>query len=428
MGRVKYVSAGAGERMQYIAHKYNDTTIRFILHYAGVLDANILCNAVKAVVDSVDVLHASFIARNRASHWKVHANYHVSDYFALVECDGNPMKPAQSIALAGIRDKDKCQLHVTLVRGNQSSAVVVRISHLVVDGSDGQYLLGKLAESYRMLEQEGTASALQVKNGSRSAMNAYSELQVKELVSLAKAPFSGVKTMYPFQNPKEHGTLRMLRCSIPADVLAEARKKAKTEAEGATANDLLLTACYRAYAKNTGKEGLMSISSMMDLRNHCKDGVSDGLSNMSGGLGTELEIVPGNSFADDLKNIVEQTKRAKGNTLAGLDGIPLLHMATKTFPMWLLLQAADMVYSSMSLSMTNLGNIPCEPLAMGNRKPIEGIFGGPLKLKPSVQVGVASFDGTAELTMLGDFASEDVESLQSFLDGIRSEVELYIEE
>ena len=372
MEKVKYVSAGVGERMQYIAHKYNDTTIRFILHYPGMLDENILCDAIKAVIDSVDVLHASFIARNRTSHWTIHANYRVSDYFTFVECDGDPMKPAQGISLTEIRDKDKCKLHVTLVQGSQSSAVVVRISHLVVDGSDGKYLLEKLAESYRLLEQTGAVSTLQVKNGSRSATNAYNELHLKELLSLAKAPFSGVKTEYPFQNPKEHGPLRMLRCSIPANVLTEARKKAKAEAEGATANDLLLTACYRAYAKNTGKEGPMSISSMMDLRNHCKDGVSDGLSNMSGGLGTELEIVPGNSFTADLKNITEQTKMAKGNPLAGLDGIPLLHMATKTFPMWLLLQAADMVYSSMSLSMTNLGNIPCEPLTMGNLKPTEG--------------------------------------------------------
>ena len=27
------ISAGVGERMQYITHKYNDTTIRFVLNY-----------------------------------------------------------------------------------------------------------------------------------------------------------------------------------------------------------------------------------------------------------------------------------------------------------------------------------------------------------------------------------------------------------
>ena len=74
------------------------------------------------------------------------------------------------------------------------------------------------------------------------------------------------------------------------------------------------------------------------------------------------------------------------------------------------------------------GNIALEPLTMNGIKPAEGIFGGPLKKKPSVQVGVASFDGTAELTILGDFVTEDMESLQMFLDGIRTEVENYLEE
>ena len=426
MKKVKYISAGVGERMQYIAHKYNDTTIRFILYYPGLLCAETISAATKAVIERVDVLHASFIAKNRGARWQVHESYEVADYFTMIECEGNPIKPAQGISLRGISHTDKCQMQVTLVQSEESCAVVVRISHLVVDGSDGKYLLNKLAESYRLIEQNGTAEDLEVKNGSRSATDAYSDLGIKELASLAKTPFSGVKTDYPFADSGAHGQLRMLRCTIPSEELGRARRKAK--AEGATVNDLLLTACYRAYAKTTGRDGAMSISAMMDLRNHCKDGVSAGLSNMSGGLGTSLEIQFENSFSCDLQNISEQTRKTKNNPLAGLDGMPFLHAATKTLPMWLLLQAADIVYSSMSLSMTNLGNIDCDLLIMNGMKPTEGILGGPLKRKPSVQVGVASFDGTAELTILGDFVPEDLESLQQFLDGIRTEVELYLEE
>lgn len=422
----KHISAGAGERMQYIAHKYNDTTIRFILYYPGLLNAEILSKATKAVIDSVDVLHASFIPRNRTSHWKINSTYNEENYFAITECEGNPVKPAQGFSLRGIDYKDKCQMQVTLVQSTESCAVVVRISHLVVDGSDGKYLLNKLAESYRLIEKNGTAEGLELKNGSRSATNAYNDLGVKELASLAKNPFAEVKTEYPFADAKAHGPLRMLHCTIPAEVLGEARRKAK--AVDATVNDLLLTACYRAYARTIGKEGTMSISGMMDLRSHCKDGISSGLSNLSGGLGTSLNMSLTNSFQDDLVKISVQTKEAKNNPLAGLYGMPYLHAATKTFPMWLLLQAADMVYSSLSLSMTNLGNIALEPLTMNGIKPTNGIFGGPLKKKPSVQVGIASFDGTAELTILGDFVTEDIEGLQKFLNGIRTEVEVYLEE
>ena len=420
------INAGVGERMQYLAHRYNDTTIRFVLRYPGFLNPDILCAATEAVIEKVDVLHASFIATSQSCHWRVNVNYQVSDYFSVLECDGDPVKVACGLAVQPVRHKDPCQLQVTLIHGGEDCAVLIRISHLVVDGSDGKYLLNMLAESYRILEENRDIEKLAVKDGSRSAMNAYKELGLQEMKSLFRMPFSGVKTIYPFSDPKEHGALRMLRVTIPAETLGQARLKAKSV--GASVNDLLLTACYHSYARTNHQEGAMSVSGMVDLRQHCKDGESEGLSNMAGGLSTTLEYAHGTSFAENLAEIARQTAEAKRNPLVGLDGIPMIHTATKTAPMWVLLKAADIIYSTMSLSLTNLGNIPCEPLTMNGMKPCEGIFGGPLKHKPSIQVCAASFDGTAELTVLGDFTTGDMENLTMFLNGMKTELDHYLEE
>lgn len=317
-------------------------------------------------------------------------------------------------------------MHVTQVNGSDSCAVVIRISHLVADGSDGKYLINKLAECYRMIEHTGSADGLDIKNGNRSALCIYNEISKKDLLSLMKTPFSGIKTSYPFASPNEHGIHRMLDLTIPSGIISAAKEKAKSH--GASVNDLLLTACYRSYAKTLNYRGKMSINSMIDLRQHCKDGVSEGLSNMSGGLSTVLEYTDGSSFASDLKIISDQTSAAKNNPLAGMDGMPLLHAATKTLPMWILLQAANVIYSNMSLNFTNLGNIPCAPLAMCSSAPTKGIFAGPLKRKPSTQIAAASFDGTAELVIIGDFTDEDVRSLNMLLDGILAEIEGYLGE
>ena len=77
------ISAGVGERMQYITHKYNDTTIRFVLNYPGHLDPRILCAATQAVIGSVDVLHASFIAKTNFAYWRVNTEYEVSTNFDI---------------------------------------------------------------------------------------------------------------------------------------------------------------------------------------------------------------------------------------------------------------------------------------------------------------------------------------------------------
>ena len=87
----KIIPAGVGERMQYLAHKYNDTTIRFVLHYPDFLKPDILCMATKAVLEDVEVLHSSFISNAKTCHWRVNRNYQTSDFFSIVKCDGNPV-------------------------------------------------------------------------------------------------------------------------------------------------------------------------------------------------------------------------------------------------------------------------------------------------------------------------------------------------
>ena len=49
--------AGGGERAQYLLREYNDNTIRFVLHYPGLVDPDVLRQAAKAVIESVDVLN-----------------------------------------------------------------------------------------------------------------------------------------------------------------------------------------------------------------------------------------------------------------------------------------------------------------------------------------------------------------------------------
>jgi len=120
----------------------------------------------------------------------------------------------------------------------------------------------------------------------------------------------------------------------------------------------------------------MSVMSMMDLRRHCDDGESDGLCNMSGTFPTKLPNGVQGSFSDTLAEVAAQTRAAKENPLAGMDGMPLIHGAVRTMPMKVLLLVAGKVYGSFSLGLTNLGNIDCKTLAMGDMVPTEGLFGG----------------------------------------------------
>lgn len=427
MALPKITLAGGGERAQYLLHEYNDNTIRFVLNYPGLVDADILRAAAKAVVESVDVLHGTFFSDGTMAYWHINGHVEESSYFHYVETAGDPAVTANSLSLLPIHPEDKAQLHVTLVQSREFSCVVIRMSHLCVDGGDGKYLLGKLVQAYQMLLETGSAAALEVKNGSRAPEQVYEKLGLKDVPALLTNPLSSIKTEYPYPT-EEPGMIRYVQRIIPAETMSAARKKAK--AIGATANDLLISACYHAYASLPGvdRHAAMSVSSMMDLRRHCKDGDSEGLCNVSGALPTTLRSGIGETFGDTLAEIACQTSAVKEDPLAGLEGMPIMHGAARTLPIWLLLKVIGKVYGSLCLGLTNLGNLSCQDYALGDLIPNGGMFGGPLKKKPGMQISIISFDGTCVLSVVGRYTKEDAVMLQGTLDAMAAEIEAYAAE
>ena len=173
MALPKIIKAGGGERGQFILREFNDNTVRFVLNYPGIVDVEVLRLAIKAVVESVDVLHGTFFTEGISAHWKLNEHVDESNYFLFVETAGDPAVTANSLSLLPVYSEDKVQIHCTLVQSKTASSVVVRMSHLVVDGGDGKYLLHKLMEAYNMIAQTGNADTLKIKNGSRAPEKVY---------------------------------------------------------------------------------------------------------------------------------------------------------------------------------------------------------------------------------------------------------------
>ena len=419
--------AGGGERAQYLLRDYNDNTIRFVLNYPGLVDPDVLRKAAKAVVESVDVLHGTFFSDGTMAYWHMNEDVGETNYFHYIETEGDPAKTAASLSLLPVYPEDKVQMHVTLVQSEQKSCIVIRQSHLVVDGGDGKYLIAKLVEAYNMILEAGSAEALEVKDGSRAPEKVYEKLGLSDMKELMSNPLSSVETAYPYPTT-DIGMARVTSKVISAEIMSAARKKAK--AVGATANDLLVTAFYRAYAAMDGVDASapMSVSSMMDLRRHCVNGDSEGLCNMSGALPTTLENGCTGSFEETLAEIVKQTTAAKENPYAGLEGMPIMHSLTRSMPIWLLQMAIGKIYGKLSLGLTNLGNLKCADYALGDLVPNGGLFGGPLKKKPGMQISVMSFDGECTLAVVGVYTKEDAALLQSTLDRMEQEVAAYAAE
>jgi len=424
MGNTKKLMAGSGEKVQYLVRDFNDNTVRFVLHYSGRIHSDILRDATKMIVGSVDVLHSSFHTTDSEMYWTVHEDYDEDDYFQILETQDDPFEKACDLSLCSIEPKDKTQLRCYLVRRMTESVVVLLISHLCVDGRDGKYLLEKLVEAYNEILENGSANKISVKNGSRLAEQIYENVNKKDYRSLLKNPISKIKSEFPYPS-KAKGYPNMVQANIPKTIMEKVDGFAKLHS--VTTNDVLLAACYYAYASLPGKNALepMSILSMMDLRRHCDGGDSAGLCNMTGAFQTILPIGLRESFSSTLIHIAEQTKAMKNNPLAGLEGMPFLHGAARNLPVKILLPIAKKLYGSFSVGLTNLGNIESRVLQLGNLEPCMGLFGGPLKKKPGMQISVVSIGGNCTLCIVGEYTDEDALLLQYMLDKIAEEVQMH---
>lgn len=421
----RQIRAGTGEKMQYLVHDYNDNTIRFVLRYPVLLRADVLCRAARAVVESIDVLHASFIPGRMHAHWQIHDHLAEADFFDVQSASADPYKDALSASLLPISPSARAQLHVTLFTGKQNCALTVRISHLCADGTDSKYLLNKLLEAYHLLSTQGNLQSFSVKNGSRAPEQLYQTLTRSQYRSLLRSPLSGIKTTFPFSSP-DPGEKRITVRRLSAERMNQVHMRAKSH--GATLNDVLLAAFYRAYAAmpQVDAHAPLSIMSMMDLRRHCPGGDCAGIGNITGSLPTALPEGVRGDFSDTLGQIAAQTRALKANPLAGLTGMPLLHMAVRRLPFRLLLGAVSRVYSSMSVGLTNLGSLSKDSLALDRVSPDLCLMSGPLKQKPALQICAASFSGECVLSVIGQYTTQDAEDIAALLERLESEIESFI--
>lgn len=265
----KFAKAGVGEKLQYLVHERNDNTVRLEVCYPAALSSEIMAQAVLSVVQGIDVLHSTFLVENGTAFWRENFDVTRQDCFAFKETEDDPVKLADEAMLCQAAPEKKAQLFCTLVNGKDKSALTLIISHLCVDGSDAKYLLEKIVEAYNLILSENSTEKLVLKTGSRSSFQLYEDMKKKDLLSVLKPAKMEGKSPFPFADTDE-GSRRLVKYTLDSDLVYKMKKYGK--ANGATLNDLLLTAFYRAYIDMPGVviDGPVAITSMMDLRRHRK--------------------------------------------------------------------------------------------------------------------------------------------------------------
>lgn len=419
-----YLPAYLGEKAQYLAHESNDNTIRIALFYERPLQAELLHQATMDLIRRIDILHAGFCAGKYTAKWNVNREFQAETAFTSCLVKSDIRDKVHKVMLQSIPFDGILQLHCTLVSNGTECAIVLTVGHMCADGRDAEYLLEKLLELYNCLLNNEDTSQVPLKNGSRNPEQCCTELTLKDRIRLYSSPVSEYKTAYIYPD-NACGNPRIIYRTLPSKLMASARKKGKEY--HASINDLLLTAFYRAAAKQMElPQGQgMGIQSMIDLRRRMPDGDSLGICNLSGSLPTELKDGVNGTFADTLKEIVAQTSHAKCDPLAGLYDFPIMSGILRILPFSMIQKLGAKIYGGATMSMTNLGALNAEKCAAGGILPSEAILGAPLKKKPAFQLAVLGLNGNVCISVTAVCTERDETQINDLLKELQAELECF---
>lgn len=419
-----YLPAYLGEKAQYLAHESNDNTIRIALFYPRPLEPELLRQAAIELVRRIDILHAGFCAGWRTAKWKVNRTFQAENVFTACLVPSGIREKVHEAMLQSLPFDGELQLHCTLISDGSQCAIVLTVGHMCADGRDAVYLLEKLLELYRCLWDGGDTAQVPLKNGTRNPEQCCAKLTLKDRFRLYSGPASEPKTEYRYPECAS-GNPGIIYRTLPAELMSSARKKGKEY--GASVNDLLLTALYRAAARQMElPQGQgMGIQCMMDLRRRMPDGDSLGICNLSGSMATGLKEGVNGSFSDTLKEIAEQTARAKNDPLAGLYDFPMMSGILRILPFSAIRKLGAKVYGGATMGMTNLGALNAANYAAEGVLPSDAVLGAPLKKKPAFQLAALGLNGAVCISVTAVCTAHDKRVINDLLKEIQTELECF---
>ena len=376
--------------MQYFYTTVHDPVIRALLRFSGRIDPGTLKRAVDLSSGAVPQIRCCFSQEKHA--WE-DRGFTAEQMVRIVDA-GEGEDPSDKLMLSAIAFFEEPHLKITLVRGRKADSLCVVISHLVADGVGLKQYLALLAGLYTACEA-GQEPAPQ-KPGDRSVRQLSKSFRFGEKLRI----FSS-KMDYEKQNPsmflpfeKGEGEPFCVLRRIEPERFSELHAYAKSR--GATLNDLLLAAYFRAHHTLTGCPKLV-LPCPVDARKYLPEASQCGVCNLTSSYMVRLSVGENDSFDKTLRAVSEQMTAQK-NSIASLKGPLLLDLLFRMLPYSATRSMFFKTFYIPFISFTNIGVLKPELLRFGRTETADAYLTTAVKKAPLFQVSVSSFAGRCTLS------------------------------
>ncbi len=421
----KRIKAELWDKTQYILSKYYDRMMHVAIYSEGDLDLQILRRAIKKVVDNVYVLRSRYSANIFKHHWVVNDDYTLDDMATKEEVAD--LKGATEEFLKGyISHRAKLQFRAKVFTSGNSCSFALLVNHQCFDGNELKYVTGKIIECYNAIIREGNADSISIRNGSRAMKQLYEKMDPKK-AAIAKKLYNnaskmGVKSHFRFTQEKDVEK-RFVTGRLDISIFDKLKQRGKEY--GASINDVILAAYFRAYAKEAGinNDEVLNITSIIDLRRHLMKGEQlDGCTNMVAFMPCKIDGV-GETYIDTLKKVAAINNAHKEDEVVGLYGIPLLALAYKIFRWDFIANMAVRIgYENPVMQMSNLGKISNSCMTFEGCKPVDVFVTGAVKNRPYFQLTCVSMDTHINFCIAEKCSETDERYIKIMLENMKKDL------
>jgi NRPS condensation-like uncharacterized protein len=388
------------------------------------LDADLLARAVRLSLDAEPVLGCSLRTSTMHGWWQRREDLDDGVPFSLLQTTDADADAAR--LLVGPIPDEGPQVMVTLLRSPDRDDVVIGMSHNVADGQSVKQYAYVLADLYTRLVADPSFVPDPNLAPRPRAQEVWDSLSDAQRHQAAREPRMTMPN-WVFPRTSSTGRGRTLRELRPGpERLAAVRLHGKLL--GATVNDMMLTAFFRALTRTfpqpVGKP--LSLSFSAEHRRYLTAAEEPPISNLAVTIWMGVENREGEAFDGTLERVVGQTslwRESLWGLRSGVRTAGLIRIGYE--PMRMILSAIGRLSAGSGKSspvFTNIGVIDERRLAFGADVPVDARMSGPSGFGASFVATISTYRDTLTVSMGFCEADMDASAVESVLRAIDEEL------
>ncbi|MCQ2010131.1 MAG: condensation domain-containing protein [Sporolactobacillus sp.] len=369
--------------------KKNDHYLHAVIHFDGMIDENVLIQAIQATLSSLPLLSCRYVEQNDKAYWE-ETGWKAQTMVHVEETDDRESAIQKNLTVK-LNEKKGPQLRISVIRKNKKDSLAIVLNHMICDGGGFKEYLYLLSSCYsRIASGESLLDDPYLPDPTaRSIYQIFDTMNDQQLDQIKNAQLTNY-----VQSEKDHLPLSgdenqpfIITHETNAARFDSIKNDAKSK--GATINDALFAA-YVCALSDVVRADPIVLDCPVNLRAYLPPETHPGFCNLTSNITCVVPSHVGTTFEEALLS-VKKAMDAEKSSLEPLRVYWDLEEAYQTHSLSEAKRIFPSIYSIPVNGMTNIGIIDENKLAFAGLVIRDVFISGSIKYAPYFQIAVTTF-------------------------------------